>query len=822
MTYLANKGFLLTRQVRDTSNGMCLTFWLHTEQGPVQVTVEDETAVFFVESKFAEFALGILASENIKVSHKALSLTTFSDDTVHGFYFNKLSLFYKARDLLKNHSVKCYEDDIRPEDRFLMERFVTGSMSFAGQPQKSYSYPHLAAAKAKSTQFQPSLSMLSIDIECSFSGDLYSIGCYSDNVSKVFMIGDKESTDLDYIEWVKDEYELLLAFINFVNEFDPDILIGWNVVNFDFRLLQKRCDINNVKFSIGRDGSAPYWRQNKLSPEQHFILIPGRVVLDGIDLLKTATYSFPSFSLENVARQLLGIGKAIENVENRGEEITRKFLYNKQSLAKYNLEDCRLVWLIFEKTQLLEFAILRSSLTGLELDRIGGSVAAFTNLYLPKLHRSGYVAPNMGDGERDLISPGGFVMDSIPNLYKNVLVLDFKSLYPSIIKTFNIDPIGLIEGLKEQSAIIEQQSNLNGNSFDTGTDVKIDDIKDTDKTADKGSPIPGFDGAYFSRTKHFLPIIIDELWQERDKAKKQKNAPLSQAIKIIMNSFYGILGSTGCRFFDPRLSGSITKRSHQLLNTTKAWIEEQGYQVIYGDTDSIFVSVGSDKDDQQCQEIGKEMMTFINKKWQQVLTEKYNVTSQLEIEFETHFHQFLMPTVRGQDIGTKKRYAGLVGRGDDEKLIFKGLESVRTDWTQLAKNFQKTLYLKVFREEPVEQFILDTVSDTLSGKFDGDLIYRKRIRRKLVEYQKNVPPHVKAARHADELNKQKGAPLRYQNKGWIEYIMTVNGPQTLEHVSAKIDYPFYIERQLEAVADGILPFIGKRFSVICDDQLELF
>ena len=116
-------------------------------------------------------------------------------------------------------------------------------------------------------------------------------------------------------------------------------------------------------------------------------MIPGRVTLDGIDLLKTATYNFPSFSLENVSQTLLGVGKEIDDVDNRGEEITRKFRHDKQALAKYNLMDCKLVWDIFIKTQLLEFAILRSTLTGLELDRIGGSVAAFTNLYLPKLHQ---------------------------------------------------------------------------------------------------------------------------------------------------------------------------------------------------------------------------------------------------------------------------------------------------------------------------------------------------------------------------------------------------------------------------------------------------
>ena len=114
------------------------------------------------------------------------------------------------------------------------------------------------------------------------------------------------------------------------------------------------------------------------------------------------------------------------------------------------------------------------------------------------------------------------------------------------------------------------------------------------------------------------------------------------------------------------------------------------------------------------------------------------------------------------------------------------------------------------------------VDKTLKGEFDKQLIYRKRLRRKLQDYQKNVPPHVRAARHADALNKNLGKPLRYQNKGWIEYVMTTNGPQTLEYLSDPIDYALYIERQLGAVADGILPFIGKHFADIIDEQMQLF
>ena len=810
------RGFLLTRSANDRNNNIEITLWLKTPQGPVQLIIDNERAVFFVEVDDVNHARDILLKQGIKVAEiKPLTLKTFNQVQVAAVYFLTLKAFYQAREALKQKGIKCYEDDIRPDDRFLMERFITADITYAGQQAQLARYSSLSQATNlnnncyqrfeqvkckpidKTKQTDITLSTVSLDIECSLSGELYSIGFYSEDCQQVMMIANEQeiareqtqtiNSDVDVdIVWQADERQLLLSLLAWFTEHDPDIIIGWNVINFDFNLLQKRYDLYGIKFAIGRDGRTPYWRTNKAS-EQQFIEISGRVILDGIDLLKTATYNFPSFSLDNVANTLLGIGKKVDDVDNRLQEITDNFHHNKTALAAYNLEDCRLVILIFKHTQLLEFAMLRAQLTGLSIDRMGGSVAAFTNLYLPKLHRSGYVAPNMGDGDQGFESPGGFVMDSTPGLYQNVLVLDFKSLYPSIIRSFNIDPMGLIEGLKSPESAIE-----------------------------------GFDGAYFSRDKHFLPDIITELWKERDIAKKDKNAALSQAIKIIMNSFYGILGSTGCRFFDPRLSGSITKRSHSILKTTKLWIEAKGYQVIYGDTDSIFVHVGDEKTAEESRALGKTLQSFINEQWQALLLEQFNIVSELEIEFETHFIKFLMPTIRGQDVGTKKRYAGLVQKGEEQQLVFKGLESVRTDWTELAKQFQRSLYWKIFNNEPVVDYIKQMVADTLAGKHDDLLYYRKRLRRKLELYVKNVPPHVRAARLADEMYQQQGKPLKYQNKGWIEYVMTVNGPQAKGCRNAALDYQFYIDRQLLAVADAILPFINTSFDEITNSQMNLF
>lgn len=409
------------------------------------------------------------------------------------------------------------------------------------------------------------------------------------------------------------------------------------------------------------------------------------------------------------------------------------------------------------------------------------------NLYLPKLHRAGYVSPNRPkDG--GLASPGGYVMDSRPGLYRHVLVLDFKSLYPSIIRTFKIDPLGLTEGLLSPD-----------------------------------SAIPGFRGAKFSRDKHFLPDIITQLWQQRDEAKKNQDSARSQAIKIIMNSFYGVLGSGGCPFYDTRLASSITLRGHEIMQTTAAWITEQGYEVIYGDTDSTFVWLENVDDVKQAREIGISLQQMINQRWQQKLEDEFDLPCALEIEFETLFETFLMPTIRGSELGSKKRYAGIkLDASGNTELVFKGLETVRSDWTVLAKDFQMTLYQMVFDKQDVSDFILQTLISIRSGERDKELVYRKRLRQKLSMYTKNVPPHVKAARIADSQNQKLGKPLRYQHKGLIQYVITLDGPQPIDYISSNLDYEHYIDKQIRPIAEGILPFVGLSFDTLTSQQMGLF
>jgi DNA polymerase-2 len=290
-----------------------------------------------------------------------------------------------------------------------------------------------------------------------------------------------------------------------------------------------------------------------------------------------------------------------------------------------------------------------------------------------------------------------------------------------------------------------------------------------------------------------------------------------------MNAFYGVLGSTGCRFFDPRLASSITMRGHEIMHKTRELIEAKGYQVIYGDTDSTFVWLKQPHTEEQAARIGNALAQDVNAWWRRHLRQTLDIECALELEFDTHYHRFLMPTIRGAELGSKKRYAGLIVNADGtEEMVYKGLESVRSDWTPLAKQFQQQLYQHIFKREPYQSYVRDYVSRTLSGEFDELLVYRKRLRRPLDAYQRNVPPHVRAARVADEFNREQGRPLQYQNGGWISYVMTTAGPEPLETQRSAIDYDHYLSRQLQPLADAILPFLDDNFAALVGRQKELF
>lgn len=793
------QGFLLTRNLKDTPQGMTIVFWLSTPSGPLCLEQTKQQRICFIGAQQKSLTLSILQQAPYGKHHwqlKPLALKSFANEKVLALYVNSDAIGGDLEERLKQAGVILMEAGVRPEERFLMERFITGGMAFDIDASKRAS-TIVTDVAVKACDYKPNLTCVSLDIETTLDGKhIHSIAVYgrqqiaqTDTVQKVWLHWPKKNTPQNlpaYATVVANERQLLQHFIKWITEYDPDVFIGWSVVQFDFQILCQRAKDLGVRLRLGRGGEEIRWRQGNQSRTAS-LYMPGRAALDGIEVMRAATWQFESFALENVAQKLLGRGKDITQPHQRGAEIQRLYHESPAELVAYNLEDCRLVWDIFIKADLLNFVVARSQLTGLPMERIGGSAQAFDHLYLPRLHRAGFVAPAFASGMVGE-SPGGFVMDSNPGLYSNVLVLDFKSLYPSIIRSFLIDPLGLIKGATDEDSVA------------------------------------GFKGAKFSRHSPILPDIIALLWQARDQAKACNNMPLSTSIKIVMNSCYGVLGSDKCRFYDQRLASSITQRGHEILKQTKTLIESKGYHVIYGDTDSVFVWLGEKEYSiSAAKSQGESLARWLNQWWQQHLQDTYSLVSYLEIEFETLFRRFVMPTVRGQKVGSKKRYAGVMVKTDrSEHMVFKGLENVRSDWTPMARQLQNDLYQKIFNGQDYEALIKYTITQINMGAWDEQLIYRKRIRRSLDDYVKNVPPHIQAAKKAEVYLQRQGLPSRYQNRGFIEYVITKAGAEVVDLTEQPLDYEHYIQRQLRPIVDGILNLCGDSFARIVDKQLGLF
>jgi len=182
-----------------------------------------------------------------------------------------------------------------------------------------------------------------------------------------------------------------------------------------------------------------------------------------------------------------------------------------------------------------------------------------------------------------------------------------------------------------------------------------------------------------------------------------------------------------------------------------------------------------------------------------------------------------MPRMRHSEKGSKKRYAGLKVQPDgSDQLVFRGLESVRTDWTPLARQFQQALYERIFRDQPWQVLLQETVRAVRAGERDGDLVYRRRIRQPLAAYQRNRPPHARAAQMLDDDRRHRGLPPVVRVGDSIAYLMTVNGPEPQELLRSPLDYQHYIDRQLLPVADTLLPFVGESFDRLIAPQQELF
>lgn len=773
--------------ITNTTNQQTIVhLWCRLEDGRTALIKKPFTPYFFIKAKDEKRAknnTGAIPTTFEKSDYKTMQeeltvkvSTPFPSDVP------------KLRDAFENQDVQCYEADIRFAYRAMMDWGVHSLFSFSdGEVTKGEDVdiiidnPNIFSIDK---EYMPSLSILSFDIESDKETEaIFCLSCYGKTVEgkvrkKELIVSEEPVKGASHFA---TEKELLESFVTYINEQDPDVITGWNVIDFDFALLQSRMKRAKVKFTIGRDGSDLRTRIQSSFFRDSSANARGRLILDGMQLLKNSFIKLQDYKLDTAAKAFANEEKLIQSTgQQKYLEIKSLYENDKPALLKYNLLDAKLAYDVIINSGAFSLTIKRSLLVGMPLDRVNASIASTDSLYLRELRKRGYVAPVVGNRGRDDEGIGGFVMQSKPGIYDYVIVCDFKSLYPSLMRTFNIDPLMFVDEKKAK-----KEKNL----------------------------IEAPNGAHFRREVGIIPGLIQMFWEEREQSRKAGDELARWAIKIHMNSLYGVLASPNCRLFNRQVGNAITSFAQHFIKLTAEHVEKKGFEVIYGDTDSVFINLACD-DYEEAQKLGKQVEDSTNVFLEQYVKKKYELKSFLELEFEKTFIRFVMPKVRGTDKGAKKRYAGLVKtKGGDEDISFTGLEMVRRDWTDLAKEFQYELYRRIFKKEEVAGYVKDFIKDLRAGTFDKKLVYRKALRKDVSEYTKTTPPHVKAAMKMDVIASD-----------LIEYVLTVDGPEPVQNLKHDIDYDHYIDKQLKPIADAILGFYNTSFDeqVSGSSQASLF
>jgi DNA polymerase-2 len=708
----------------------------------------------------------------------------------------------RLQHMLSERHIETFRYSSKGAGDFLTENNIRGGIRISGEVRQGRGadlvFPDPEIVPDNTIRIP--LTVLSLDIETDErTRQIRSVGisCVkgqsSDRYRRVLFQGEWRVPDIPLeVTITSGERELLELLVREIQTLDPDIITGWNVIDFDFPRLYEAFERKGVSFTLGRsveagnffpaevDGSAPGEAKRSAA-----VFLPGRQVLDALRMVRTNHEQFESYTLDSVSRNILGIGKTIQLTDGEKlAEIDRLYMEDQKEFCRYCLMDADLVLDILEKRQLIEHTIARAALTGAGIDKAWTSVASFERVYAGELRRRGILEPNP-DGRRKVSgAAGGTVLPPSAGLFRQVAVFDFRSLYPSIMRTFNIDPLAY-----ERAAA----ASPSGDRACSG------------RRADEYICAPN--GAKFSREPGILPGLIGEYFSERIKAIEQGDEAAAYVYKILMNSFYGVLGTPKCRYARTELAGAITSFGKKILLFARDFFADRGYCVLYGDTDSVFVETGSgDRAEQEaCSGLYADLEAGLNRELAESIRNEYGVESFIAIRFEKLYRRFFIPWLRsteGGNRGRAKGYAGLRLSGDgSSSLEIKGMEAARSDYTDLARRFQRELLGLLFSDaDPavLQRFIRTETEKLYRGELDSELVFRKKLRRIPEKYTASTPPHVKVAR-----------ALGWENRrGTVEYLLTENGPEALSQhdlaaYPSPIDYDYYAETQLLPTARAV-------------------
>jgi DNA polymerase-2 len=723
-----------------------------------------------------------------------------------------------AVQILERAGIPSPDGDIKPADAFLAEHQIRRFLEIRGPSRPGrlvdlvFPDPELFPVDGADT-LKGSLRIASVDIETDTGdGSIRAVGvawawgaelspaAFAGTGGIVRVLGtppegtEPAPPEAEALVFHPDERSLLGAFIGDIHRGDPDILTGWNFLDFDFPRLAERCEALGLPFNLGRsrDASKYFAGEGRRSAAA---VVPGRQVIDALRVVRSGPQRFPDYTLETVSREVLGEGKIVSSGgSDKIAELDRLYAEDPVRFGRYCYRDAELVLRIFAKTGLFRLTMERSALTGVSPDKAWTSVVSFERIYGMELRKRGIAPPPVSPELGVSGAAGGTVLDPLPGFFDNIAVFDFRSLYPTIMRTFNIDPLAHAR-------------------------------------AGPGS-ILAPNGAAFSPEPGALPELIAGYFTARRKALDAGDGIAAHVYKILMNSFYGVLGTGACRYGRTELAGAITSFARKWLLLSRDWFTQRGYPVIYGDTDSLFVKTGLSGGAAYadfaalCGGLAGEFNLFLRDR----IEAEYQRESFIELRFEKAYRRFMIPPLRafheaGESRGRAKGYGGcLLDPGGGVSVEVKGMEAVRSDATPLARRLQLELLELVFSgggEAELKAEVFALLKRLRSGQLDGELVYRKRLSRPPETYTSSTPPQVKAARALG----WKG------RRGTVEFVWTLTGPEPASLPHAPLDYDHYTDSQVLPLARSIaaaagwstelFPQKGKNRDALENGQMEL-
>ena len=577
----------------------------------------------------------------------------------------------------------------------------------------------------------------------------------------------------DFVLIFENEKSLIQGFSNIISELDPDIIAGYNSSNFDLPYLLARSKATKANFSIGRLSGDVKKEHHGLIEAVH---IPGRVNLDIYNVAKFVSVvgaaekliKVNNFKLDEIYTAVTGKRKRM--VERR--DIWRLWDSNElDELAEYSLGDSLVLDELYNFFIPLELEVAKVSGTTLGEAAISTTGQLVEWLLMREAHKNNQIIPNKPSDEeveRRLANPveGAYVKTPEAGIYKNIAVLDFRGLYPSIIVAHNIDPSTICN----------------------------------DCTDYYESPI----GVRFRKEPiGIAPKLLKSLIEERIEVKKAyKKDPdnkalgaRNMALKILANSFYGYLGYARSRWYSRECAGSVTAYGRQYIMSVINEAEKSGFKSLYTDTDSVFLLLeGKSKDD---------VFAFL-KKINSMLP------SGMELELEDFYTSGVFVGKRSGDVGAKKKYALLSENG---RIKIRGFELVRRDWADIARETQRKvleLILKGGSKEKVIETVREVIEKLRSGNVPiKELVIHTQLRKSIRSYDV-TSPELAAAKKAIERGQKKVDELEGTTIGYVitKHGNTISEKAELEEFATDYDPDYYIEHQVIPATLKILKELG--------------